>query len=53
MEQACEANFHLGQHHLIVGDPAAALPYLKLAGEACPASFVERQGAIAELARIR
>lgn len=52
-EQACEASFHLGQHHLIIGDPAAARPFLELAVEACPPSFVERQGAIAELARIR
>ena len=52
-EQECEANFQLGQHGLILGDPAAARPFLERARDACPAAFVEHRGAIADLSRLQ
>ncbi|MGE3452071.1 MAG: aspartyl protease family protein [Burkholderiales bacterium] len=51
-ERACEANFHVAQRLLIAGDPAAAVPYLKLAAGACPTDLVELRGAAADLRRI-
>lgn len=52
-EQQCEAHFYTAQWHLLRGarDPAQQL--LHEAARICPRTFVEHEGALAELRRLR
>jgi tetratricopeptide (TPR) repeat protein len=47
--QVCEANFYSGELALQRGDKAEATRLFRQAGEDCPKSFVEYEGATAEL----
>jgi lipoprotein NlpI len=51
-DQQCEANFYVAQWHLMRGarEPAARL--LNAARKGCPGSFLEHEGAVAELRRL-
>jgi tetratricopeptide (TPR) repeat protein len=49
---SCEAQFYVGEWHLLKGDRAAARTALQLAVEMCPSTFIESLGALAELARL-
>lgn len=49
----CEASFYIGQWHVLRGARDAAIPLLKEAESTCPRSFIEREGAAAELTRLR
>ncbi|OGI39209.1 MAG: hypothetical protein A2140_04985 [Candidatus Muproteobacteria bacterium RBG_16_62_13] len=51
-EQLCEANFYVGQWHLLKGDRAKALTSLRAARNQCPKSFIEYTGAVYELKRL-
>jgi len=48
----CEAQFYVGEWHLLKGDRAAAGAALKLAADTCPGTFIESLGARAELRRL-
>jgi tetratricopeptide (TPR) repeat protein len=48
----CEAEFYVGEWHLLKGDTAAARAALKRAADTCPATFIESLGAQAELRRL-
>ncbi len=52
-EQQCEARFYTAQWHLLRGarDPAAQL--LREAQATCPKTFIEHEGALAELRRLQ
>jgi lipoprotein NlpI len=52
-EQRCEATFYLAQWHLVRGERERALPLLKEAQDGCPRNFMEYEGAVAELRRLR
>ncbi len=47
--QVCEANFYSGELALQQGKKDAAMRLLRLAAADCPKSFIEYDGAIAEL----
>lgn len=51
-DQRCEAQFYVGEWHLIEGREGEALLLLRSAIETCPKTFIEYSGARAELARI-
>lgn len=51
-DQVCEANFYAGALKLARNQQAQALP-LRAAEKGCPRDFVEYQGAVAELGRLR
>jgi tetratricopeptide (TPR) repeat protein len=48
----CEAEFYVGEWHLLKGDAAAARAALKRAADTCPGTFIESLGAQAELRRL-
>ena len=48
-EERCEAQFYIGQWHLVRGNRAPALNALRTAVDTCPKDFVEYQGAVVEL----
>ncbi|HEX4329481.1 MAG TPA: hypothetical protein VH105_22020 [Burkholderiales bacterium] len=50
--QDCEARFYIGQYHLIRGEKGPAKQRFTEAKAACPADFLELEGANAELKRI-
>lgn len=50
-EQVCEANFYVGQWHLLKGNRTQALASLRTARDQCPKNFVEYTGAVYELKR--
>jgi len=52
-EERCEAQFYIGQWHLVRGNRAPALNALRTAVDTCPKDFVEYQGAVVELKRLR
>jgi tetratricopeptide (TPR) repeat protein len=52
-QQTCEANFYAGEWDLMHGAQAAAIPLLQVARATCPYDFIERDAAIAELARTK
>jgi tetratricopeptide (TPR) repeat protein len=52
-EKTCEANFYGGAWSAIHRDPAGARTMLGAAAANCPAYFVERNAAAAELKRVR
>jgi tetratricopeptide (TPR) repeat protein len=51
-EQRCEAQFYLGEWHLLHSDSARATRTLRIAEETCPRDFYEYGGAVAELNRL-
>jgi lipoprotein NlpI len=52
-EQRCEAVFFIAQWHLLRGERERALPLLKDAQASCPKNFMEYEGALAELRRLK
>jgi lipoprotein NlpI len=51
-EQRCEANFYLGQWHILRGERDRAVALLKDAQAGCARDFLEYEGAVAELRRL-
>ena len=51
-EERCEAQFYLGQWHLLRDDRANSIKALRNAVKSCPKNFVEYEGALAELKRL-
>lgn len=51
-DEACEAEFYIGQYHIQHGAKDLALAATKAAAASCPANFVEARAAKAELARV-
>jgi rhomboid protease GluP len=49
----CEAEFYIGEWHLLRGNNADARSALQAAADTCPKGFVEYDGAVAELKRLR
>lgn len=52
-EQQCEANFYTAQWHLLRGAREPALQLLREAQSVCPQTFIEHEGALAELRRLK
>jgi lipoprotein NlpI len=52
-DQRCEAQFYIGQWHVLKGNAAKAEAAFKVAVETCPKSFFEYAGAVAELKRLK
>jgi lipoprotein NlpI len=52
-ERRCEANFYIGEWHATRGEREAAVRLLDNARSGCPTSFMEHEGAVAELRRLR
>jgi lipoprotein NlpI len=50
--QRCEANFYIAHWHLLRGAREAAAELLRDARTICPTSFIEHEGAVAELRRL-
>jgi rhomboid protease GluP len=50
--QLCQAQFYVGQWHLLRNDRESATSLLKAAAQTCPRSFIEYDGAVAELKRL-
>jgi lipoprotein NlpI len=50
--EQCEAQFYLGEWHLLHANRAAATAALRIAANTCPKDFFEYDGAIAELTRL-
>ena len=51
-DQRCEAQFYVGEWHLLQGQESAALPFFRTATDTCPIDFLEFTGAEAELKRL-
>jgi lipoprotein NlpI len=51
-EERCEAQFYLGQWHLLRDARANSIEALRKAVESCPKDFIEYAGALAELKRL-
>jgi tetratricopeptide (TPR) repeat protein len=51
-EDRCEAEFYIGEWHLLRGDRASATTHLRAAADNCPKNFDEYDGALAELKRM-
>jgi tetratricopeptide (TPR) repeat protein len=51
-DERCEAQFYLGEWHLLHDNSAAAAPALQAAADTCPKDFDESFGARAELRRL-
>ncbi len=49
-EERCEAQYYLGEWHLLHRDRAKAMDALQAAADTCPKDFYEYGGAVAELA---
>ena len=52
-ERRCEAGFYVAHWHLLRNNSAAALERLRGAEQLCPSTFVEHEGAVAELRRLQ
>ena len=52
-EQQCEAHFYIAQWHLLRGAREPALHLLREAQSLCPRTFIEHEGALAELRRLQ
>jgi len=52
-EERCEAQFYVGEWHLLRGDNGAAATVLQAATVICPKNFDEYAGALAELKRLK
>ena len=50
--ERCEAQFYIGEWHLLRDETTEAATALRVAAETCPKTFVEHDGAIAELKRL-
>lgn len=51
-DDRCEAQFYIGEWHVLRGDRTRAVAALKIAADTCPKDFVEHAGARAELQRL-
>lgn len=51
--RTCEAQFYIAEQLLIQGRKSEAEPLLKAAIDGCPRGFVEYEGALAELSKLR
>jgi tetratricopeptide (TPR) repeat protein len=51
-EERCEAQFYIGEWHLLRGNRAAAATHLQAAADVCPKDFLEYKAALAELRRL-
>ena len=51
--QQCEAQFFIGQWHVLKGNAVEAETALKVAVETCPKSLIVYAGAVAELKRLK
>ena len=51
-DERCEAEFYIGQWHILRGNTAAAAAAHKVAVDTCPKAFIEYRAAIAELKRL-
>jgi lipoprotein NlpI len=52
-DQRCEANFYIGQWQVLRGAREAAIEALRAAQSGCPQTFIEHEGAAAELRRLQ
>jgi lipoprotein NlpI len=52
-ELRCEASFYIAQWHILRGTREPALNLLREAENICPRTFIEREGAVAELRRLQ
>jgi lipoprotein NlpI len=52
-EQMCEANFYLGEWHLLNNEEQQARMLFTRAQNECPKTFVEYTGAVSELQRLK
>ena len=52
-DDRCEAQFYIGQWHILKSNAAEAASALKVAVDTCPKTFVEFTAAIAELNRLK
>jgi lipoprotein NlpI len=52
-EHKCEAQFYLGQWHIVKGNRADAETALRAAVDTCPKSVAEYRAAVAELKRLK
>ena len=52
-EERCEAQFYIGEWHLVRGDHAPAAKALQAAADTCPKDFVEYRGAVEDLKRLK
>jgi hypothetical protein len=51
-DELCEAQFYVGQWHLLRNERAASIDALRKAVKICPKDFNEYTGAVAELKRL-
>jgi lipoprotein NlpI len=51
-DERCEAQFYLGQWHILRRELTDAVKLLRDAVEICPKPFIEYKGAMAELKRL-
>jgi len=49
----CEAQFYIGQWHILKGNLAEARPALQNVANTCPKTFIEYEVAVAELKRLK
>ena len=52
-DQKCEAQFYIGQWHVVKGNRADAETALRAAVDTCPKPFVEYRAAVVELKRLK
>jgi lipoprotein NlpI len=52
-EELCEANFFLGEWHLLNGADAQAASMFREAATICPKDYIEYSAAVAELKRLK
>ena len=52
-DQRCEANFYVAHWHVLRGAGDAAAQLLREAQSGCPSTFIEHEGAVAELRRLQ
>jgi lipoprotein NlpI len=52
-DQKCEAQFYIGQWHVVKGNRADAETALQAAVDTCPKTFVEYRAAVVELKRLQ
>ncbi len=52
-DERCEVEFYIGEWHLLRGNSADARTALKAAADTCPQTFIEYDGAVGELKRLK
>ena len=52
-DDRCEAQFYIGQWHVLKSNAAEAAVSLKAAVDTCPKTFIEYHAAVAELKRLK